>query len=119
MFSDYGVDCSPTYPLRYFLVTICTTLILIHLQPRFECSCLYYVLVQFFIFRCESGDLSGKHGRLRISSEGASRQTFAYIDPNIQLTGNTSSKVYMKFQTFFLCSSVYYHACMFTVIIDV
>lgn len=42
--------------------------------------------------RCESGDLSGKHGRLSIASDGPSRRMFTYVDSNLALTGMFSGK---------------------------
>lgn len=44
--------------------------------------------------RCESGDLTGKHDQLNISPDGASRPTFTYVDSNVQLSGNSTSKIY-------------------------
>lgn len=37
--------------------------------------------------RCESGDLSGKHGTLTISPPRPGRSTVAFVDPNLQLDG--------------------------------
>ena len=42
--------------------------------------------------RCESGDMGGKHGRLDLSPDGASRPTYTYVDSNLQLTGSSSSE---------------------------
>ena len=37
--------------------------------------------------RCESGDLGGKHGQLRIDPPGTDMATFSYLDPNLLLYG--------------------------------
>ena len=37
--------------------------------------------------RCESGDLSGKHGQLTIDSPGVNMTTYSYLDPNLNLYG--------------------------------
>ena len=42
--------------------------------------------------RCENGDLTGKHGELIIEPLGASRNTYAFIDPNLQLDQTYKSK---------------------------
>ena len=42
--------------------------------------------------RCENGDLTGKHGELTISPLGASRNTYAFIDSNLQLDQTYKSK---------------------------
>ena len=39
-------------------------------------------------FRCEMGDLSGKHGGLSVGvASDADRPTFSLFDPNLHLTG--------------------------------
>ena len=43
-------------------------------------------------FRCQAGDLSGKHGQLQISSDVSNRATYTFVDPNLQLSGASSSK---------------------------
>ncbi|XP_064382299.1 uncharacterized protein LOC135331162 isoform X2 [Halichondria panicea] len=40
--------------------------------------------------RCESGDLSGKHGKLSISSDVKSRPVVSFVDSNLALTGSFS-----------------------------
>ena len=40
--------------------------------------------------RCESGDLSGKHGNLDLSQGIASRKTYTYVDANLNLWGPTN-----------------------------
>lgn len=48
--------------------------------------------------RCESGDMSGKHGQLVIASgSDQNRPTFTYIDNNLELGGTYSSKQYIPF----------------------
>ena len=42
--------------------------------------------------RCESGDLTGKHGQLDISPDGSDRPTYTYVDSNVQLTGDFTSE---------------------------
>ena len=37
--------------------------------------------------RCESGDLSGKHGKLSLSHGTASRKTYTFVDDNLNLWG--------------------------------
>lgn len=50
---------------------------------RDDCSTLYSL-------RCESGDLSNKHGQLRIAPDTNNRPTFTYVDSNLQLSGSYS-----------------------------
>ena len=45
-----------------------------------------------FFYRCESGDLSNKHGQLEFSPLSPTRKTYTYIDPNLQLKGSFGSK---------------------------
>ena len=40
-----------------------------------------------FQLRCESGDLSGKHGVLNIDPASNERETVTYTDPNLHLYG--------------------------------
>ena len=40
--------------------------------------------------RCESGDLSGKHGKLNLGPGTASRKTYTYIDTNLNLWGDSA-----------------------------
>ena len=44
------------------------------------------------LYRCENGDLTGKHGELNIGPLGASRNTYAFIDSNLQLDQTYKSK---------------------------
>ena len=47
----------------------------------------------YSLCRCESGDLSGKHGKLIFSPLGPNRRIEAYVDPNLQLLGEYKSTV--------------------------
>ena len=40
--------------------------------------------------RCESGDLTGKHGQLTIDPPGPQQTTYSNIDPNLYLYGPDS-----------------------------
>ena len=51
---------------------------------------MYYVI--HGSYRCESGDLSNKHGKLQISAAVQNRKTYTYVDNNLALTSNYSSK---------------------------
>ena len=53
-------------------------------------SKVYYCVC--IISRCEQGDLTGKHGQLDISPDGDDRPTYTYVDSNLQLAGDTTSK---------------------------
>lgn len=44
------------------------------------------------VCRCESGDLSNKHGQLSIASPGVGRPTYTYVDNNLYLMGNYTSE---------------------------
>ena len=48
------------------------------------------------MYRCENGDLTGKHGELSIGPLGASRNTYAFIDSNLQLDQTYKSKTTTK-----------------------
>lgn len=50
------------------------------------------MLLGHYKYRCESGDLSGKHGKLTISPPRPGRSTMAFVDPNLQLDGEYKSK---------------------------
>jgi len=44
------------------------------------------------VCRCESGDLSNKHGQLSIASPGVGRPTYTYVDNNLYLMGTYTSE---------------------------
>ena len=44
------------------------------------------------VYRCESGDMSGKHGQLSIASAAPGRPSYTYVDPNLYLSGSYTSE---------------------------
>ena len=49
------------------------------------------------MYRCEVGDLSGKHGRLSIRATGSPERTLVFYDPNLPLVGPYTSKQFHSF----------------------
>ena len=83
MFSNYRTDCSPDTPLRY-MQGIGSLGLVVGIDV---CMC-----VCLSVCRCESGDLSGKHGQLRLFSNVANRATYTFVDSNLHLVGEYSSE---------------------------
>ena len=46
----------------------------------------------YVLYRCESGDKSGKHGQLSIASAVSGRPSYTYVDPNLYLSGAYTSE---------------------------
>lgn len=46
-----------------------------------------------FCCSCASGDLTGKHGTIKIGSNTATRPTYTYVDNNVLLTSQFSGKI--------------------------
>ena len=44
------------------------------------------------VYRCESGDMSGKHGQLSIAYAVPGRPSYTYVDPNLYLSGGFTSE---------------------------
>ncbi len=73
-FSNYSDDCSGRFSLRCDILQLCMSL------------CHYFVT----LLRCESGDLSGKHGKLSIFPDIPIRSVVSFVDTNLALTGSFS-----------------------------
>ncbi len=61
------------------------------------------------MFRCESGDLTGKHGQLSLMSDGEDRPFYTYVDSNLHLTGSFSGITIMLWVASFITSIITMH----------